>query len=150
MICGLPGSGKSHWIEQNGSEFEQRIIPDFFKDALGNDSGGGLKFWRGKYYPELIVNLRGQKDCCIADVEFCRLEVREAAEKLLREAVSGLIIEWIAFKNEPSLCEANIRHDHAKKGRNIEHRLNALKRLVPLYELPLEAQILPVGGPMAA
>jgi hypothetical protein len=146
MICGLPGSGKSHWIEQHKSEFEERVIPDFFKDALGHDSGGGLKFWQAQYYPELIVNLRSGKDCCIADVEFCRLEVRDAAEKLLREAVPGLIIEWIAFTNTPSTCEANIRHDHANKGRSLGHRLDGLRRLAgPIYTLPHNATILPVS-----
>src|ERR1700748_1549187 len=79
MICGLPGSGKSHWINEHQTEFSGQTIPDFFKDALGNDSGDGLKFWRARYYPELVVDLRSGKDCCIADIQFCRAQVREAA-----------------------------------------------------------------------
>jgi len=146
MICGLPGSGKSHWIEQHKQEFA-RVIPDFFKNALFNCSDSGRKFWRGRSYPELIVDLRSGKQCCIADVIFCCVEARDAAEKLLREAVPSIEISWIAFENKPELCERNVRHDHEHKERSLDHRLATIRELTGVYTLPPSAIVLPVGNP---
>ena len=146
MICGLPGSGKSHWIEQHEKEFA-RVIPDFFKNALFNCSDGGRKFWRGRSYPELIVDLRSGRQCCIADVILCRAEARDSAEKVLREAVPGIEITWLAFENKPELCERNVKYDHERKGRNLEHRLQTIRELAPAYSIPDNAAALPIGTP---
>ncbi len=77
----------------------------------------------------------------IADVNFCRTDVREAAELEIGRRFGSVDFEWIFFENDPEQCRSNAagRSD----GRNVVADIDALSRA---YSIPDGAKTIPVFG----
>jgi hypothetical protein len=75
----------------------------------------------------------------IADVNFCRPDVRVAAETEIGRRFGSCDFEWIFFENDPGQCRANAaeRND----GRNVVADIDALSRS---YAIPEGAKTVPV------
>jgi hypothetical protein len=77
----------------------------------------------------------------IADVNFCRPDVRDAAEFEIGRRFGSVDFEWIFFENDPGQCRSNAagRND----GRNVVADIDALSRS---YVIPEGATTVPVFG----
>lgn len=77
----------------------------------------------------------------IADVNFCRQDVRDAAEFEIARRFGQIDLEWIFFENDPEQCRSNAigRSDN----RNVHADIDALSRT---YVIPEGAATIPVHG----
>jgi hypothetical protein len=77
----------------------------------------------------------------IADVNFCRPEVRTAAETEIVRRFAYFDLEWIFFENDPEQCRSNAaeRND----GRSVVADIDVLSRA---YVIPEGATTVPVFG----
>lgn len=91
----------------------------------------------------LINALRDGVKCAVADIDFCKTESREEAERVVLAEVPGATLGWHFFKNDPSACEVNI------KSRNrdcLRKELGLLEQLSPSYRIPQDAAVFAVRG----
>lgn len=140
IIAGLPGSGKSHWINTHRSDFDGVVAPDYFRDSLVPT----LRFPDSRHYHGLIKSLREGKDCVIADISFCDTLRRVEAVQVLTSDTPAAVVEWLFFENNAYGCRANIRRDG---GSGAAARLKHLEGMVQKYFVPVDTEALPIWQP---
>lgn len=143
VIVGLPGSGKSTYIEQN---FEGVFVCDDY-----HKSGGG-SFETSVYYKDLVRTLAQGNNAVISDIAYCK-------DELLEETASGLLtligrlkinprIKYLYFENDPDACKENIMR-RKREGR-VERELAFVDETSSRYTVPHKATVLPVFRPESA
>ena len=140
LIAGLPGSGKSRWMECNTPLADFFVADDFMAHAFG-DVG---KFTYSRWYFPLVFALRAGRNAVISDIAFCDVERRREAEKVMLDAIDKLVYRWVFFTNEPELCRKNIERRAREEGRSLEKPLEALEQWKRRYSIPANADVVPV------
>jgi hypothetical protein len=143
ILIGLPGSGKTEYLGPALRRGEP-VFDDFHANAIGNSHA----FDNSRNREPLREALAAQKDCYIADIEFCRssqlAEVMSGINRLAAELALPVTIEQIFFANDPLACKANVIARN-RPSRAIE--LAKIEELAPIYRIPPGAQVFPVRGP---
>src|ERR1700693_3480498 len=103
IVVGLPGSGKSAFLDPLRPSLPGLCIHDFMKD-----SRGGAHFTHSQHYSALIEHLRAGRDCAIADREYCDTWTRIEIEQVVRVDIANIEIEWVFFAKDVEACQANI------------------------------------------
>ena len=135
IVLGLPGSGKSHLIEQTlKASVDGPCVHDFHANAIG-DSPAPQK---SRHYREVLAALRSGASCVIADIAFCRPHRLEAVVAEIRSEVSDFEIEYHCFKNQPERCKRNA----ARRGRgSLKRELQLIEEFSGSYQIPDEANL---------
>lgn len=136
LIAGLPGSGKTTYLET--LQQEGWLVFDDFKANAYNDSS---VFWHSRNYEALLMALREGQKCVVVDIDFCKTESRHEADTALREQIPGLNFNWLFFENDFQACQANVRR---RASQSIEENLRALDEYHAVYRIPIGAQVIPV------
>ncbi len=120
LIAGLPGSGKTSLLRCMNED-----------GAVCIDDIRDLSDLPKQRVPWLAIS----------DVNFCRQDVRGAAEIEIGRRFGPVDLEWIFFENDPDQCRANAigRND----GRDVHADIDALSRA---YNIPEDAATIPVHG----
>lgn len=136
LIAGLPGCGKTTYVDR----FKEKGWRDFddFKDRARNNSPG---FRDSRHYEALLAALGEGRKCVVADIDFCRSEARTEADLVLREDAPAVRSAWGFFENSPERCEVNIRRRNRP---SLEMDLRKMRQYSIVYQIPDEAQVLPV------
>jgi hypothetical protein len=142
LIAGLPGSGKTTYLSQMsvGCWLDWLIFDDFKAQAFQDCA----KFRSSTKFPELIRALREGRNCVVADINLCKAESREEAERDIAAEVPGVKLNWRCFQNEPSSCAVNVRRRPSRTDLQRQRELQYLAEYSPIYEIPAGAVILPV------
>ena len=133
LIAGLPGSGKSYWMQTNTPAAHFFVVDDFMAHAFGEIG----RFTYSRWYFPLVFALRAGRDAAISDIAFCDVERRKEAETVMTDAVENLAFRWVFFEHAPDACRLNIERDAREKGRAPEKRLQALEDWSQRYRIPL-------------
>lgn len=136
LIAGLPGSGKTTYLETLRQE--GWLVFDDFKANAYNDSS---VFWHSRNYEALLMALREGQKCVVVDIDFCKTNSRHEADTSLREQIPDLTLNWVFFENDFQACQVNVRR---RASRSIEDNLRALDEYHALYQIPIGAQVIPV------
>jgi predicted kinase len=91
LLIGLPGSGKTHFAQNN-------YVPNGFV-LLDDPNDVDLLIFKGQDLPEKFV---------VTDPHFCKEEARNAATIFFEDF--GYDVEHIYFENSPEKCRKNIEH----------------------------------------
>lgn len=132
LVVGLPGSGKSHLIEQRYlDDAKYARFDDFKANAVLNCSS----FCFSRNYPEVIREIKlGEKHVVIADVDFCAnesyLEAERVLEWWLKDLGSDYKIKSIFFRNEPGKCKRNLTKDNNP---DIDSRISKVEEYTQQY-----------------
>ena len=120
LVAGLPGSGKTFLLRKM-SEAGAACVDDIRE----------LSELPCHPVPWLVI----------ADVNFCRQDVRDAAEFEIARRFGPVDLEWIFFENVPEQCRSNAigRDDD----RDVNADIDALSRI---YDIPEGAETIPVHG----
>ena len=132
LIIGLPGSGKTTFINNNyKNKCDFKIFDDFKANAINNNSD----FYKSRYYSDIskIIN-NESKDIVISDIDFCDFEQFKDAvcklKQLITRSTSEYIIKAKIFKNNLRQCKENIRNDNSN---NMEDRIKKAKEYSDKY-----------------
>jgi predicted kinase len=113
VIVGLPGSGKSHYINEHADK-DTMIVDD------------------PKHISELPDKLTS--NLIIADCHLCKPKSREALNNILDIRYPKAEIEYIFFENNPDQCLKNVKHRN--DGRYVEP---TIKNYSKVYTIPEDA-----------
>jgi len=100
FVVGLPGSGKSPWIEQQAQGTDALVIHDF-KARSHNDD---LALHSSRHPPELIAAVESGRSSFIADIDFCRTASRNEAALFLARAFPGVSALYQGYMEIDVLC----------------------------------------------
>lgn len=140
IIIGLPGSGKSHHLNQlvnEGKVSADCIAHDYHANAINNSSAPE----HSRHYASIIDHLRNGNDCAIADIAFCDAERLQNVELSIYIAARGTTIKRIYFENNAENCKWNV---HTDGGEGMNARLQAIDRFTAIYTIPDDSDIIPV------
>lgn len=132
FIIGLPGSGKSRYIEKNYSDTNKYLI---FDDVKGDAVMNNGDFAYSKYYPEIIAKIKeGKINIVVSDIDFCKDGELKKAKDILEWWINHdklvFKITSIFFKNDPDQCKKNLT---ANKTRNNISRNESIDRYSKNY-----------------
>jgi len=140
VVVGMPGSGKSHYIEKHKSHYPGTCTQDYMRNSYNNS----IHFTDSQHYDKLVLNLRNGNDSIIADIEFCDTWRRVEIEEVIRRDVPGVEIEWRFFENDPAKCEANAE---TRARKNIDEEKKKIRELSRKYIVPPGAIVLRIWEP---
>jgi predicted kinase len=133
LVAGLPGSGKSTYLRE--LELVGWLKFDDFKaNAIGNSS----TFQNARRFEELVECLRDGRRCVVSDIDFCKTDSREEAERILRARVPNLELAWCFFANDEEACETNAKR---RNRTSLPRDLAKLKEYSEVYNIPEAATI---------
>lgn len=137
IVVGLPGSGKSRWVDEHRAGFAGVVNADYFEDSLVPT----FRFTDSRHYRPLIAALRAGQDCLIADIAFCDTLRRVEATQVLACDAPMAVVQWVFFENNADACMANIRADG---GARLLNRLRNFSLFAHKYHIPPGVNALPV------
>ena len=108
VVAGLPGSGKSHHLNELEREKVAEVVCHDFHFEPFNDSP---KVIDSRHFSTLIEKLRQGKDCAIADIAFCQHERLEELKKEVLELVPETEIIFHCFENNPKQCLKKLKKE---------------------------------------
>ena len=137
IVIGLPGSGKTTWLNECHKSADGTVFDDFHARARG-DSG---EFEASRCFDTLRDKLSAGFSCVIADIAYCRTERLERAERAIRSLAEHLgieiEIERIFFSNDPQSCRHNVVHRYAlEPSRCYLNELQTIDELTLEYDAP--------------
>ena len=114
LLIGLPGSGKSTWLESIPNKNE------IFDDISQND-------------PKLIqlnkLLKNNPENIFISDVNFCEKQILDRAINKIKELSDKQIeFQFILFPQSSEICRLNVQQRN--DGRNVEFTINRFEKLV--------------------
>jgi hypothetical protein len=95
MLIGLPGSGKSTYIE--AQDKDTCVIDDFLHKTIGNEYG---RPDRASKLPILEDALLSGKEIVMADIQFCDDTVLTATENVIRGILRDALIVRRYYEND--------------------------------------------------
>lgn len=137
VVVGLPGSGKSTFVEKMKLEGAGFCVHDFHADAYMNSP----QVEHSRHYPDLVRNLHCGVDCVIADIAFCDPARRVSLEQTLQGEIPNLRITWTYFENAPEKCARNIKR---RARSSLAADMDALWKHSAVYRIPHGVSIIPV------
>ena len=140
FVVGLPGSGKSTWIEQQAQGTDALVIHDFKARSHNDDPA----FHSSRHLPELIAAVESGRNSFIADIDFCRTASRNEAAAFLARAFPGVKVQWVFFEKNVAACQANARRDIDRRAQD---RLAKIAEFGPQYQIPEGVILVPVWSP---
>lgn len=139
VITGLPGSGKSTYINKTYKDRQgYRIISEDYQANAINDSP---VFERSKHYSDLLNTLRETDDIpVISDLRYCSKNEQKSLIKAVHRIYASIEIEWVCLTTKPDECKLNIE----KRGRlSKEKEKNLVDEYSPIYSIPEGAKEVP-------
>ena len=143
IVVGLPGSGKSHWVDGHRAECTGLVTYDYFKDSLVPT----LRLPDSRHYQDLVESVKAGKDCLLADIAFCEAHRRRETERILADVAPTAVVKWIFFENNPEACRVNINRDGSERARD---RLKYLDIFASSYSIPCGVEPVRVWQPSIA
>jgi len=137
LIAGLPGSGKSTWLDAEVAHSDALALDDFKAKAVNNDSS----FGSSRHIPALKQALDSGRSCLISDIDFCRSEARAEAERYIASHFPEAVISWMFFERNVDACRANVVRDEKRRA---ERRLAAIEQFAGQYSVPVGSILVPV------
>ena len=143
FITGLPGSGKTTYLENHKPEFGDALIcDDYYKSAPGRT----VEFKGSVYYKDLKEALQEGRNVVIADIVFCeeplRKEAQDRIEALIKELGLEVELDYRFFANDPESCRANILNRN--RSERVATELKFIEEHTNNYHIPTGATVLPV------
>lgn len=135
LIVGLPGSGKTTYIEQHQDLFKDFVIcDDYHKSALQKSRA----FNDSVHYNDVRTALLSGKSVVMSDIAWCksdRLEkVIDGLHELFRELKIHPLLNCLYFENNPEVCKRNAVHRGRKE--RIDRELEFIDEISKQYLIP--------------
>lgn len=130
VVIGLPGSGKSKYMEQIKAAGEvAAFYDDFQANAIQHDKNPRLS----NHYSLLLKGLRGGQTIAVSDIRYCIKEELNVLIAAVIDGVPGIALDLRYFENNPEKCIKNVNTD---THRDVSGRLEKIKELSPMYKPP--------------
>ena len=116
-IVGLPGSGKTHYANQECSKTGGIVIDDI----------SGLGQLKSAFVDNEYIY--------ITDPHFCISQLRDNAAKMILSLGENIEIKWVYFENSVEKCLNNVKH--RKDSRSVEPTIMIYTKI---YDPPTDAK----------
>ena len=137
FVAGLPGCGKTTYVEKLAAEVGAEKFDDFKANAY-NDSPA---FQSARRFNELITRLVRGESCIVADIDFCRSDARIEAEQEIKGRIPKAKVEWHCFENDPFKCRRNVLQ---RNSNSVQQELSNINRYSPVYVITSSATLIRV------
>lgn len=131
VVIGLPGSGKTHYLESLKNQKKiSGYYDDYQKKAYGKDHDPRLS----RHYGPLMSKLKTNKTFAISDILYCRKKDLDALLLSVLAVLPETQIELHYFENEAKKVVTNIKA--RAREHYMEKELNFVKENSPKYVIP--------------
>lgn len=143
VIAGLPGSGKTHLLEELKEGLSGIAVSDYMKESKSHSKN--LK--DSQHHDALMASLKAGKDCIIADVVFVKKKKRDEFISLLKAESPDSSVKWICFANDWIQCLKNVDGRAGSDSEKFERDATTVVSLVRKYSAPEGAEMRNVWKP---
>jgi hypothetical protein len=134
-VVGLPGSGKTHYVERQGKEHGYVAVSDVYQNN-----------W--ERWTRVVEAVKQGQDIIIDGALFTEPDGMATLSERIRKLPVAVEVEWRFFEADKNACLVNILRDMIlKEGREYHGRLRSFFRRAPGYVVPDGATILKVYKP---
>jgi hypothetical protein len=131
LFVGLPGSGKSSYIQELGERNPSfSIYDDFQGQAYNHDPDPRLS----KHFGPLVSDLKSGKTAVVSDIRYCAPKELNIFLSAVLSAVPNVLLQFKYFENQPEQCKENVRTRN-REGR-LEQELELIDNLSESYYIP--------------
>ena len=134
LLGGLPGSGKSFYVEALVGRGWKKF--DDFQSKARNDS---TDFRDSRLFQDLVAALKAGERCVVADIRVAHQPYRESALRALRGDIGTINCQFQIFENQPALCSRNVERD---LDRRLKDRLREISHWSHQHSVPFDAVLL--------
>ena len=141
IVAGLPGSGKAHYLIAEAEQMGADWFDDFKYQAFRDDPN----FMSARRLGELIASLWAERNCLIADIDFCDPVSLRQADVCIRElAPPETTIEHRFFAADHDQCITNVTARAQREKRDLVTELTNIKKYSTVYVIPTGCDPIPV------
>ena len=143
ILIGLPGSGKSMYLNNNQEKFKKFFICDDYHKSSYKKS---RYFEDSLFYNDMQKALKKKKDILLTDIAYCKTEklknTEEGIKRIAKELNLKIKIDYLYFENDPEACKQNIlrRNRTDRISRELEYVDETSKQ----YAIPKDVKVLSV------
>ncbi|MGE5299224.1 MAG: AAA family ATPase [Acidobacteriota bacterium] len=132
IVAGLPGAGKSTYLEHYVQGHPHAIVYDDYRGAvLGKVNDPRLN----KHYSELLLNLEQGREVLVSDIMFCIPKYRNELIAAVTGVLPAISIDYVFFANKTEICKQNV----IKRNRSeetVRRELDLIDEITSQYSTP--------------
>jgi hypothetical protein len=131
IVIGLPGSGKTHYLEELKS---QKEIAGFYDDYQKKSYGNQRSPVMSRHYGPLLARLKRGQSMAISDIIYTNSEDLDSVSISIIKELPEISIELHYFENDPEKAIINITE--RARSNYLEKELAFVKENSPNYVIP--------------
>ncbi len=105
IVAGLPGSGKTTYLEKIKSRKNTAVYDDYRGHLLGRPNVPQFN----EYFVPVLSGLQEGKEVWVCDIMFCISRYRNEFLMAIVQSFRDVQVDYVFFENNPAVCKQRVK-----------------------------------------